>query len=358
MMAIDRIPDWEKRIARTDAFWEGGIIDRPVISINIRRMGGTKPGLSGKEYGSLRDRWLDVDRMVELALDNAENTEYYGDALPYVWPNLGPDVFAAFFGSRLEFAESTSWVEPLINDWSEADKAQFSTDNFYWKKIAEMTEALLQAGQGRYYVGLTDLHAGGDALAALRGPQNLAVDMLDNPDKVRELLCRINDAYLGVLDKMWVGVIDSEQAVTNWLGGVVSNRKWYPVSNDFSCMISNRMFEEFFLPGIAEECRHMEASIYHLDGPGALKHLDSLLQIRELSAVQWAYGAGSGSASDWLDVYRKCQAAGKGVWIPIFPDELDIFMENLRPEGVYLVLQGLNSAEEADAALKRIAAWR
>ncbi len=47
------------------------------------------------------------------------------------------------------------------------------------------------------------------------------------------------------------------------------------------------MFEEVFLPGIIEECSFYERTIYHLAGPGALKHLDSLLEIKELDAIQW-----------------------------------------------------------------------
>ena len=31
LMPIERIPDWEQRIARHDACWHGEIIDRPVV---------------------------------------------------------------------------------------------------------------------------------------------------------------------------------------------------------------------------------------------------------------------------------------------------------------------------------------
>ncbi len=31
----------------------------------------------------------------------------------------------------------------------------------------------------------------------------------------------------------------------------------------------------------------MKYSPFHLDGPGALKHLDALLELDELDAVQW-----------------------------------------------------------------------
>jgi hypothetical protein len=112
-----------------------------------------------------------------------------------------------------------------------------------------------------------------------------------------------------------------------------------------------------FLPGIAEECRHMEANIYHLDGPDALMHLDALLEIPELNAIQWVYGAGNGRASDWLDIYRRCQDAGKGIQIHLGVDELDVFMENLRPEGVWLGLAGVQNREHGQQVLAKLQTW-
>ncbi|MEI6424543.1 MAG: trimethylamine corrinoid protein 2, partial [Lentisphaerota bacterium] len=110
--------------------------------------------------------------------------------------------------------------------------------------------------------------------------------------------------------------------------------------------------------GIVRECKMAEASIYHLDGPQALTHLDSLLQIKELNAIQWVYGAGRGRASDWLAVYRKCQAAKKGIQLWIVPDELDVIMENLRPEGVWLGIRGIEDEGEASSLIRKVSKWR
>ncbi len=148
-----------------------------------------------------------------------------------------------------------------------------------------------------------------------------------------------------------------DQAITTW-AGFVSTRKWYVPSNDFSCMISKAMFDDVFLPGIAAECRFYEASIYHLDGPTALQHLDSLLSIPQLNAIQWVYGAGHGRATDWLHVYRKIQAAGKGMQIWAAPDEVDTLMENLRPGGVWLGIGGVQDAEHGQHLIDMIAKWR
>jgi len=356
IMPIDHLPDWEQRIARQDAFWACAIMDRPVLTMTLPKAVPEHPWPQKKTYHSMRDRWFDTERVVENAVAMALNTDFLGDALPTAWPNLGPEVFSAFFGMEMEYTADTTWGIPNLKDWSAADRLVLSKNNFYWKKLLEMTDALIEAGTGRYYVGISDIHPGGDALAAFRDPAQLNLDLLESLEDVKRLLARINAAYFDVFDFYHEKLTAAHQAVTSW-PGIVSSKKWYVPSNDFSCMISKAMFDEVFLPGIAEECQHMEASIYHLDGPTALRHLDSLLEIKELDAIQWIYGAGNGAASDWLHVYQKCQAAGKGIQLNIDITELDNIISNLRPEGVWMSVQVQNH-DEAEVALKKVAAWK
>jgi hypothetical protein len=122
-------------------------------------------------------------------------------------------------------------------------------------------------------------------------------------------------------------------------------------------MISKRMFDEVFLPGIARECRFYERSIYHLDGPGALRHLDSILAIPELNALQWVFGAGNEGFHRWVGVYRRAQAAGKGIQVNCSFDELDLIMETLDPHGVFLTMDGVPSREAALDMLKKLEKW-
>lgn len=356
VMPMDHIPDWERRLARQDAFWYRAILDRPVVIVQWPKERPVHPGPTAKNCATHRERWMDTARVVEEAVAAVMNTEYGGDALPIAWPNLGPEVFSAFFGQEMEYTETTSWSRPVIDDWANTDHIRFSEGNYYWRKLCEMTDALLDAGKGLYYTGMTDMHPGGDALAAFRDPMALNTDLLLYPDAIKALLAQVTEVFFRVYDFYFEKLSAAKQAVTTW-PGIVSSRKWHVPSNDFSCMISKEMFDEFFLPGIAEECRRLDASIYHLDGPGALRHLDSLLSIPELNAIQWLYGAGHGRASDWLHVYKRCQAAGKGLQIFAELDELDMLMENLRPEGVWLSVSVQNRAE-ADAAVSRVCRWR
>ena len=96
-----------------------------------------------------------------------------------------------------------------------------------------------------------------------------------------------------------------------------------------------------------------------MSGPGALRHLDVLLEIPELNAVQWVCGAGNEGYARWTPVYQKIQKAGKGIALYIQLRELEEVFATLRPEGAYFAsIEGIDTEETAQEVLKRIARWR
>jgi hypothetical protein len=80
---------------------------------------------------------------------------------------------------------------------------------------------------------------------------------------------------------------------------------------DVSCMMSREMFNEFELPSLTREIGSTDASIYHLDGPGALQHTESLCAIEKLDMIQWMPGEGRYD-DDWSALNAKIDALGKG----------------------------------------------
>ena len=153
-------------------------------------------------------------------------------------------------------------------------------------------------------------------------------------------------------------LLDAGQTLTTaWLPFYVTNGRYYIPSCDFSIMISSEMYREFFLPELLAEIAWLDRSIYHLDGPGALRHLDTLLDIPKLDAIQFVYGDGAKPASRWIHIFQRIQKTGKNLHISIEPHEVQFFMENLHPEGVMLQTEA-RSVDEADAILAKIARWR
>ncbi len=355
-------PDYEATKQRMDAFWEREIIDRPLVQFGVAKPPEECVPVPSEERDPQRhptpaDRWLDTELMVERALANVANHEYLGDALPIVYPNLGPEVFSAFYGCAIHFGDyGTSWTDPILHDWADADKIRLDCQHPYLLKLQEMTAALLEAGRDLFITGMSDWHPGGDAIAAFRDPQNLALDMLLHKDELVALLARMEQDYYRVYDLFYHQLRAAGQPITTWVN-LLSDGRYYVPSNDFSYMISARMFEEVFLPGIARECAFYDHSIYHLDGIGALRHLDLLLTIPELDAIQWVFGAGHEGFAQWVPVYRRIQAAGKGVQVICDLSEVSAVMDTLDPRGLYLTVSGVGTHEAGLDLVRRLEKW-
>lgn len=352
-------PDLEKVCERYRAFWAREIIDRPPVDIKLWKP-GARP-FPPKSYADIREYWLDIDYRIEKAAYEAENMLYLGDSIPNVFPNFGPGIYSAWCGCPIRFSEWTTWTEPCITDWEkDRPKARLDMNNELFRALDRITDGLLETGRGKFWTGLTDFHCGGDHLAALRGPENLALDLLENTDYVKLELAESNREYFRAYDYFYRKIKNSGSLATTWMCSLHGEGRFYVACNDFSCMISSEMFDDVFLPGIIEECRFYDQSVYHLDGPGALQHLDSILEIPELDAVQWEFGEGNEGFDRWAPVYKRIQQAGKCV-VLLHNDisELPQIFETLRPEGVYFgLLRGIDNEETAQEVLKRIEKWQ
>ena len=362
-MELELKPDFDESYARYEAFWNRAVLDRPPVAITLPRpqsAGEPVPSAVSKDYPDHRSRWLDLPARVEREVWALEHTEFLGDALPVAWPNMGPEIFSAWCGAGYEFGETTTWSTPSVEDWAtDGSAARFDEKHPLFQATLELTDLLIKAGKGRFIVGLTDFHPGGDHLAALRDPARLAMDLVDQPEVIAPMLEQAAKDFFRAYEIFYQRIADAGMPATSWLQLVHFGRYYIP-SNDFSGMISTAMFEEHFLDGIVEECRYLERSIYHLDGPAALRHLDLLLGIEELDAIQFVPGAGNEDLERWIPVHQKIQKAGKAQQIiGVTTENINLLFEALRPEGIYLsAVDGVTDRETADSVLRRVAAWR
>ncbi len=208
---------------------------------------------------------------------------------------------------------------------------------------------------GRYYVGVPDLNAPTQVVALLRGTERLLVDLLECPEEVRVAVDEANAAWLRAWEAS-IGVIHQ------WVGGYFywinlwSDRPSIDLQCDISCMVSPRQFQEVFLPAIEQQTRWVERTIYHLDGPNAIRHLDALLALPRLSGIQWVPGAGAAPMSKWIPLLRRIQAKGKLLVLSCAPDEVETLLTELEPEGVCLQTS-CPTEEMARELLRQIPKW-
>jgi len=176
----------------------------------------------------------------------------------------------------LELGENTTWCTPVISDWSIWKAFDFNRQNQWWTILENMTRDMVNDAKGDYFVSITDIHPGVDSLVALRGPESLCIDLYDNPQTVKKAILNIWEPFKEMYEIIFNLTSENLAGSSNWMG-VWHPGKMHTVSADFMCMVSNDMFEEFMLPEIEEEVKWLDASIFHLDGPDTLRHLDALL---------------------------------------------------------------------------------
>lgn len=342
------ITNFDQIKTRYNEYWALKNHDRPLLDITC-----PKRNYKRKEIpfsGTLKDRWLDNEYMLKSTRENLSATYYCGEAFPHAFPNLGPDIFGACLGIDLAFGENTSWAINHFSDLSVIDCNKFDENNFWLKKIIEMTELMAKDSNGDYLVGITDLHPALDGLSSLRGAQQLCFDLYEEPERVKQLSFDMLERFKELFNTLTDIISKYQKGSVNWMG-VYHPKSWYVTSCDFMCMISDDMYREFVDPELRQEISFLKNSIFHLDGPDALKHLDKILEIEELKGVQWVYGAGQPTASHWIDVLKKIQNAKKMIEINIVPDDLFVLLENIRPEGVLYKITCENE-DQAEYLLK------
>jgi hypothetical protein len=344
--------DWEIAMRRWEAFWQREIIDRPVICVTAPRR-KPLPHKSVSAPASVEQQWLDIGFRIEQAESDFARTFYGGEAFPNFFCNLGPGIMATFIGAKPRFAKETVWFETPM-EWSEVMNClRYDEQNFWWRFVKQLTEEASVHFRDKAFVSMTDLGGVTDVLASLRGTLNLLEDFIAMPEKVIRASQRITHLwfrYYSELDELLQRRMFGRSA---WMG-LFSSGTWYPIQCDFSYMISPKHFEELVLPFLEQQCRWLDHSVYHWDGVGQLAHLDLLLSIDELDAIQWTPGAGKAPVDDpkWLPYYRRIQNAGKGVvLLGVAPKNVEHILSELSPNGLVITTH-CSSEEEAKDILK------
>ena len=347
-------PDFVQSMKRIYAWYESEIIDRVPVRFTAHNQ-EFKNIEDHDAWCNLKERWYDVEYQIKHFEDSLDKP-LLGETFPVYWPNLGPNVFAAMLGGEIEFGDITSWVHPVLNSLGDYDKILFDENNEYLKKLMELTDYALERCSNKYMVGYTDIHPSLDCYDALRGTTGLCMDLYDDPNKVHSLIERCFDPFLEVMDFMHKKLKVSGQLSVSWMN-IPSYETMHIPSCDLGSMISQPMFNEFALPYIEREVQHFEHNIFHLDGKGVANHLDSILGLDKINAIQWVQGVGTDKPiKQWLPMIKKIQDAGKGVIIDLELSELEDFISNMSPKGIYLCIPETDT-EMQMTILKRLNHW-
>jgi hypothetical protein len=285
----------------------------------------------------LQQYWFDPDWRAANLHYQLSRSSLAADLLPVANTQLGPGSLAACLGSELEGTDDTIWIHPRAD---QSDRIVLDEDNSYLKLHLDLVSACKRLAQGRYFVGCPDLIEGLDTLASLYGTQPVLLDMVDRPEELERKLQAVNAIWFDVFERIYAIINEGGEMAfcyfSLWAPGRMAK-----LQSDISAMISPKNFRRFVQPYIRQQCQKLDFSMYHLDGVGAMRHLDALLEIAELNAIQWTPGVGQPQGGDptWFPLYKRIRAAGKAV-MPALVDvaELQPLLDEVGPSGVHLLM--------------------
>jgi hypothetical protein len=353
-------PDWPQAKANWVKWWHR---QGMAIALHPWRRTPVEPLPEPLPPVSLEQSWLDpAYRAMRTEYEMATHA-FLAEGIPLFDTNIGPGSLGLFLGAHGHLDDTTVWYSPCIDDPDTCGEILFEPGGNSWlARHMALIEMGLRRAEGRYLVGIPDLIEGLDTLAALRGDMALLYDLKERPGWVTERLAEINRAYFQVFDLMFERVRDADGG-----NAFTAFRIWGPgktakLQCDFSANISARMFRTFVSPFLAEQCAWLDFSLYHLDGTTALQHVEPLLEISALNAIEWTPQAGrpGGGSPEWYDLYRRILRGGKGVQVVgVALDEVIPLLDAVGPAGMCILLGGTTYDEgQAERLLKTLEPYR
>ncbi len=366
-------PDWEQAKERFLQFWNNENEERALLAVtapnrffdrqkyyetyDVERFDDT-------DTESICHWWCDTEENVRRNEYIFSTTFFGGEALPIAFTNWGAMAMCSFYGCQPVFNKKSVWYHKVIEDWSQWKWQR--QDNEYLKATFDITRAFAENGAGRYFAGMPELGSAGDLLSLMRGMDDLCLDVYDEPEAFHQAVDFLTREFLDLQDQLWPILTPTSDGGSTlpWMSLWMPGRGGNQLACDFSWVISNETFREFFFKELQAEGRWNDYATYHLDGPQCMKtHLDSLLTLPEIKAIEWTPGAGCPPAStpEYLPRYRQILESGKKLVLVADPEEIDFLTANLPPQGVFIKTTAA-SEEDAKALLKiaerNAANWR
>lgn len=340
----------EPILERHRAFWRREMVDRVCIAVTApagKRVASPKAD-SDAEYLS------DPGFVVRREEARVQNTYYAGDALPMVYAE-GNLLYPAWGGNG-RFDSGTVWVDPSVRDWREWGDYRFDGNNVWIRRFLDCNRALAEASKDRWLVATQGFFGATDAMALMRGYGDFLTDLTDG-EAGRAMRLAQREAIRGhreIITHAW-------DDVARWQRGTVTCPGiWAPErinywSADFSCLIGPADFEKWVAPEFDEMIGLCEFSMYHLDGPDAVRHLPRIGQFRRLKGIQYTVGPQvRNDVQHWLGVARQIQSLGKVVYLQIDPEHLETVVANLDPRGLFVFTHAADS-EQAERLVEKAA---
>ena len=283
------------------------------------------------KWKDMEDKYQNPQRIVDRYRYFCQTHAFLGESFPNLNIDFGPGSLASYLGSEIGFKEDTVWFNKCLDGWDGVPKLTFDPENKWFKKHLQLAKDCQALAGDDFYVDMPDLMENIDVLASLRGAQDILFDLLDEPEMIGERIQEVTDIYYEYYDRFYDVIKDEEGGNAYTVFQIWGPGRTVKIQCDFSAMMSPEDFRKYIQPSLRSQSENVDHVLYHLDGPAAIKHMDALMEIDGIDALQWTSGdAGpDGTLPDWDVIYDKAIAAGKSIWVKVYSGEFEDWIRNV-----------------------------
>lgn len=283
------------------------------------------------KWKDMEDKYQNPQRIVDRYRYFCQTHAFLGESFPNLNIDFGPGSLASYLGSEIGFKEDTVWFNKCLDGWDGVPKLTFDPENKWFKKHLQLAKDCQALAGDDFYVDMPDLMENIDVLASLRGAQDILFDLLDEPEMIGERIQEVTDIYYEYYDRFYDVIKDEEGGNAYTVFQIWGPGRTVKLQCDFSAMMSPEDFRKYIQPSLRSQSENVDNVLYHLDGPAAIKHMDALMEIEGIDALQWTSGdAGpDGTLPDWDVIYDKAIAAGKSIWVKVYSGEFEDWIRNV-----------------------------
>lgn len=324
---------------RLYAFWDREIIDRVLVSVAAPKEKGKNISMfhNSRDFTGqpeeLKKYWEDPETIYKNNMERLENTFLGGETLPVIFQNYGTSGHCNYYGATPVYGNDTIWFNPV---WDDLSEAEHSYTEKRLKKHLEIAAYLTEREKDSYFMGMPDSSGTLDALGHLYGTENVLMDMLGEPESVKNAIRIVNDGWIKT-NEMFYRITEKLNGggAHAWMHLLAPGRLAH-MQCDMSVMFSKEMYKKFVVDELKQQMEWLEYPVYHFDGAEQEQHLEYILGLESLKAIQWTHVAGQPSAAHFLPILRRMQAAGKSLIIMAPPGDLPPLLEHLSGRGLYI----------------------
>jgi len=324
--------NWEETKIKWESYWKRQNTGRPLMCVVANKENAVDPSRADElKSKDMDDKYLNAERIVERFRYYCETHEFLAESFPNLSIDFGPGSMAAYLGCNIVFNKNTVWFEEFVEDWIGYKKLEYDPENTWFKKHIELYKKVKKLAGDDFYIGIPDIMENIDVLASMRGAQNTIFDMMDEPEEVEERIRQVSEVYFKYFDQFYDIVKDKEDGSCYTVFQILGSGKTAKLQCDFSAMMSPTNFRDFIQEPLRQQAKQLDHVLYHLDGPDAIKHVEALMEIEEIDALQWTSGdyGPDGTFEEWYTIYDKAVAAGKGLWVKVYSGEFSEWLERL-----------------------------